>query len=479
MKQRTVRAIAIIIAIAMVLTSLAFVLFIPSVYGATAQDTAKMEQRMQSLEEYLLYIEENYKDQVSLDDLVNGAFAGALTSLNDPYSVYFEESAGASSFQNQINNNYEGVGVTIQKSGNQCLVTDIHTGGPAAKAGIQVGDYLTFIDGKSLDNKALEDIAVLLRGPAGSTVKITVLRSGMSYDITVTREKIQNQAVAYQLMGEDIGYIKISSFDSDSDQEFNKARIALVNQGAEKLILDLRGNGGGLINTAINIADYFVEEGAITHFYRQDKLVETHNATKAHIPPLPTVVLIDNNSASATELLAAAVKDHKGATLVGKTTYGKGVAQMVGTLPYEGSFKLSVFYFVSPLKNDIHGKGVEPDYWVDNQIASDLVKAKASYEGFVPMKEKVKPSAGMTGLNVYGAQQRLQLLGYPVQPTAVMDPETVKAVTDFQRNMGLWPYGVLDYTTMVQLDTQSYNYSHGVVTEDYQLEKARELLKDN
>ena len=107
------------------------------------------------------------------------------------------------------------------------------------------------------------------------------------------------------------------------------------------------------------------------------------------------------------------------------------------------------------------------------------MKAKASYEGFVPMKEKVKPSAGMTGLNVYGAQQRLQLLGYPVQPTAVMDPETVKAVTDFQRNIGLWPYGVLDYTTMVQLDTQSYNYSHGVVTEDYQLEKALELLKDN
>jgi carboxyl-terminal processing protease len=479
MKQRTVRAIAIIIAIAMVLTSLAFVLFIPSVYGATAQDTAKMEKRIKSLEEYLLFIEQNYKDQVSLDDLVNGAFAGALSSLNDPYSVYFEETEGAGQFQDQVNNNYEGVGVTIQKSGNQCLVTDIHTGGPAAKAGIKSGDVLTFIDGKSLANKSLEDIAMLLRGPAGTAVKITVLRDGASYDITVTREKIQNQAVTYQLMGEDIGYIKISSFDSDSDQEFNQARIALVNQGAEKLILDLRGNGGGLINGAMRVADYFVEEGVLTHFYRQGKQVETHMATKGIVAPLPSVILVDHNSASATELLAAAVKDHKAAPLVGNATYGKGIAQMVGTLPYEGSFKLSIFYFLSPNKNDIHGKGVQPDYVVENFVARDLVKAKASYEGFVPMKEQVKPSAGMTGLNVYGAQQRLQLLGYPIKLTAVMDPETVKAVTDFQRSIGLWPYGVLDYTTMIQLDTQSYNYSHGVVTQDHQLNKALEILKSS
>lgn len=476
MKQTTIKAIAIVIIVAMVLTSVAFVFFIPAVYGTTTTEKQRVQEGLKALEDYILYIDENYKDNVAIEDVLKGAFSGVTQSLGDPFSVYFQKPEGGQNFQQMVNNDYEGVGVTISKSVDQCLVTDLHSGGPAAKAGIKIGDVFTHIDGIDIGQKSLEEIALLLRGPAKSQVKISILRDGISYDLTVTRDRILSKAVSYQLMEDKIGYIKITSFDSDADQEFNKARIALVNQGAESLILDLRGNGGGLINTAINIADYYIEEGDITHFYRQGKLIETYASTKSNQYILPTVALVDGGSASATELLVGALQDSKTAKVVGTRTYGKGVAQMVGALGNEGSFKLSVFYFLTPDKKQIDKKGITPDFIVSNLVAADLATAKSEFGKFVPMKEKVKASLGTTGLNVYGAQQRMALMGYNITPSGVMGPETVLAVQAFQRDAGLWPYGTLDYTTMSKIDAWAYDYSHGIVKQDKQLIKAKEIL---
>lgn len=477
MKQRTVKAIAIIIAIAMVLTSVAFVFFIPSVYGATPTETQRLQDSMKTLEDYILYVKENYKDDVAVEKLIKGAFSGVSQSLGDPFSVYFEKPEGGQSFQDQVDNkNYEGIGVTISKNGNQCVIIDLASDGPAVRAGVKIGDVFTHIGGVDISQKPLEEIASLLRGPAKTKVNIKLLRNGASYDLAVDRGKILSNVVEYQLMDNKIGYIKIKSFDNDVDQEFNKARIYLVNKGAESIILDLRGNGGGLINTAISVADYFVEEGAITHFYRQGKLIETHSATKSNQPVLPTVVLIDGGTASATEMVVGALQDSKTATVVGTKSYGKGIGQTIGSLGQEGSFKLSIIYFVTPNKTPIDKKGITPDFIVKNNVAEDTIVAAASYSKFAPMNEKTKPSLGTTGLNVYGAQERMALMGYGITPSGIMGPETVIAVKQFQKDAGLWSYGVLDYTTMAKIDLWAHDYSYGIVTDDKQLKKAKEIL---
>ena len=268
MKQKTVRVIALIIVLAMVITSVAFVFFSTGAYAAEApqpstvsdEELQELEQRLDSLEEYMLFIKKFFKDDVSLDKLINGAFDGTTDILGDPYSIYYEDAQTASNYQQDVSGNYEGVGVTIQRSGGQCVITDLAFGGPAAGAGIQTGDVILELDGIDISEKTLAEISSMLRGEAGTKVNIKILRNGAVYEIDVTRALIAATSVKYELLENDIGYIKISSFDNDSDFELKKARIALIDSGAKSLILDIRDNGGGLINVAVRIADQFIEE---------------------------------------------------------------------------------------------------------------------------------------------------------------------------------------------------------------------------
>ncbi len=485
MKQKTVRVIALIIVLAMVITSVAFVFFSTGAYAAEApqpstvsdEELQELEQRLDSLEEYMLFIKKFFKDDVSLDKLINGAFDGTTDILGDPYSIYYEDAQTASNYQQDVSGNYEGVGVTIQRSGGQCVITDLAFGGPAAGAGIQTGDVILELDGIDISEKTLAEISSMLRGEAGTKVNIKILRNGAVYEIDVTRALIAATSVKYELLENDIGYIKISSFDNDSDFELKKARIALIDSGAKSLILDIRDNGGGLINVAVRIADQFIEEGPITHLYRQGELVNTIEATRTNENSIPMTVLVNSKSASASELLAGALQDSEKATIVGTKTYGKGIAQALGTLEDQGGYKLSICYFLTPDQRDIDGVGITPDVEVQNHVAEDMMAAQSFYAGFAPMNEKVKASQGMTGLNVYGAQQRLQLMGYNVKITGVMDAGTVAAVRSFQSVAGLWAYGVLDYTTMKSLDTAAYNYAYGIAADDAQLKEAIRILK--
>jgi carboxyl-terminal processing protease len=208
-------------------------------------------------------------------------------------------------------------------------------------------------------------------------------------------------------------------------------------------------------------------------------LVSVQRVSGKNYAPIPIVMLINGGSASASEILAGALKDSGVATLVGTDTYGKGVGQTMFSVPDGGAIKLSTFYFETPDKHPVDKVGISPDYYVAMPPPAAIAEGiSAQYMSFAPLAETKKPVLGDTGLNVFGAQQRLALLGYDVTATGTMDEATEAAVKRFQSSVGLYAYGVLDYGTMARLDEECAKYATGTAPgEDPQLAKAVELLR--
>jgi carboxyl-terminal processing protease len=483
--RKLAKIIAIIIAVAMIVTSFSFILFLPSViglegsvvYAAGNEDEEDLDQQLKNLKQYIEFIQRNYKDDVTLKELANGAFEGVVNSLNDPYSVYYETTEEGNDFIEAVSGEFSGVGLSVEDYNGQCRVISPIADTPADKAGIKSGDIIVKINQVDVSKKTVDEAVALMRGEEGTKVTVTVKRAGQTLSFTMTREKIKTASVQYEMKQDKVGYIKIASFDNDSDVEFRKACIALVNKGAESLIIDIRNNPGGLISTAAEIANQLIKKGPIVHFEQKGKILETISTDGTATLDLPVVLLVNQGSASSSEILAGALQDSKAATLVGTTTFGKGVSQQVVNFSNGTSMKLSMYYFLTPNKRKIDHVGIVPEYTVQNSKDIDIEALTEKYLSFAPMSEKVKPKAGDTGLNVYGAQQRLNLMGYSVKTSGTMDVQTVAAVKQFQKEKKLYPYGILDYTTMNLLDKAVTEYITGTTDgKDLQLEKALELV---
>ncbi|MDD3350100.1 MAG: S41 family peptidase [Eubacteriales bacterium] len=506
MSQKMTRLVAKIIAItliaAMVITSFTFVFYMGStnggVYAATPEvstsgeltalanplytegtsDDAKLSADVDYLEDLIREIQENYKDEISYDYLVNGAFEGVFESLGDPYSVYYTTADEGNSFVESVDGEFSGVGVSIADYNGQCKVVAPIAGTPADRAGILSGDFIVKVNGQDVSGLSVDTIATMLRGQVGTQVTVTILRAGKNISFTLTRELIRTTSVEYKLLEDKIGYISLSQFDSDSDNEFIKAKNELLAQGADSFIIDVRDNPGGYIAVAAKIAEEMMPAGAITHLTQKGNVVETLSADGSGDASHPIVLLVNGGSASASEILAGAWQDSKAAVLVGTTTFGKGIAQQMYDLKNGAAMKLSMYYFVTPQKKVIDKVGITPDYYVSNYANVDTAALTAQYETFAPMKEAKKPKAGETGLNVYGAQQRLLMLGYSLTVNGTMDQSTVAAVKTFQKQQGFNAYGTLDYATMNRLEQATTAFILGATAkEDLQMNKALELLK--
>jgi carboxyl-terminal processing protease len=480
MSQKTARAIAKIIAIllvaALVVTTFAYV-FGEESYAAEPTPTEVADQ-LALLAELMNLVQFYYKDQVSLQDLLDGAFSGTIDSLNDPFSVYFVSTEEGQEFLQSVSGTYSGVGLelTMDEKG-QVSVVSVLPGSPALDAGMLAGDRILRVDGMDISGLTLTQVVLLIRGEAGTQVRVTVERSAQTLQFPLVRDEINQIAVESQMLSDGIGYIRIKSFDEDCVQEFTNAKLRLMAQGAAAFVIDVRDNPVGDVDSAVQIAGQFLPKVEVTHFSRKGEIVQTLSSDGYGVSGIPIVLLTNGNSASASEILAAAWKEHHAATLVGTQTYGKGIAQQLLEMQNGKYVKLSTFYFLTPRKNMIDGKGVAPDYVVENFSAAEQEALAALYASFVPMRESVKPAAGAEGLNVYGAQQRLQMLDYAYEVSGLMDEATVAAVTQFQRDSGLYPYGVLDYTTRDRLELEAAAAASGKVsTEDRQLAKALELL---
>ncbi|MBO4725168.1 MAG: PDZ domain-containing protein [Firmicutes bacterium] len=496
MGKSTVKLVAILIALALIITSFSFVFFLPAAYGATntyaeqakqKEDSMTDEEkadvllnRLNFLYQYINYVDQNYKDEVEINDLIDGAFNGVTNALGDQFSEYFLTQESADAFTTYVENTFVGIGVRITTTADGgSEITGLIEGGPAEKIGIKAGDRIAAVDGEDATHWDSTVSSQHLRGEKGTTVKVTVIRDGQKLDFTIKRDTVSDASVSYSMLEDsDIGYIYINKFDVDTATEFKTDYEQLLALGAKAFLLDLRENGGGYTNQAEKIADYIMEGVTIDQYEQQGVVYQTNKANDGHKISEPMVVLVNGNTASSAELLAGALQQG-GYKLVGDKTYGKGFSQVMQSLVDGHSFKLSTSYFLVGNGVKITTEGLTPDYLVTSGTlsAEEREAFAAAAENFASFPLTEKPAKGASGLTVYAAQQRLGALGYDTSYNSMMDDKTVAAVKAFQKDYGLYAYGTLDLTTQKTLDTAVKTAASGLDNAEAQEEKALEVLK--
>ena len=324
-------------------------------------------EHVQKIVRTVALIEQKYLWESDVETLTDGAVKGMLNSLGDKYTTYIDDDTVAG-FMEQVSGDVYGIGVyTAEDENGQIVILAPLPESPAEAAGIEAGDIIRAIDGKSTDTMTLDEAVSLMRGRPNTTVKITIERNGTEYTYTVKRFKLGNTVtVSGEILEEnpEIAYLRIREFSVQTGTEFAEQVNALVQEGFGGLILDLRDNGGGEVNAAVEVARIFVPSGPIVHVVSGDGSTDTKNATTAQLE-VPMVVLVNGNTASASEILAAALKESGVAMLVGTQTFGKALVQGVYMYADGTAMKITEAKYLTPKQNDINGIGISPDVKVE------------------------------------------------------------------------------------------------------------------
>ena len=309
-------------------------------------------------------IEYYYVEDLDEDAMADGLYSGLMNSLGDPYAEYYTPDQWIA-MQNSTEGIYYGIGAYMKKDTvtGYPQITGIIRETPAEEAGLLIDDYIYEVDGKDVFDMNLSDVTGMIKGPEGTTVSLTVIRpsTGEELDMTIERRKVETPTVEYEMLEGNIGYISIAEFDTVTVDQFAEALATVKGNNMEGLILDLRGNPGGSLNAVVEIARMLLPKGMIV--YTEDKYGERNEYTcdGQRCIDVPMVVLVNGGSASASEILAGAIKDYGIGTLLGTTTYGKGIVQRLIALDDGSAIKLTVSHYYTPLGNDIHKVGVVPD----------------------------------------------------------------------------------------------------------------------
>lgn len=338
-------------------------------------------------------IKQYFWQDVDESTLEEGVYKGLLESLDDPYSVYYTHDELVQQ-QQQTEGIYYGIGAYISQDNEMgyVRVSKIIKNTPAEASGLQQDDYIYKVDGEDMQGKDSSYVVSKIKGEAGTKVTITVVREGATdpIDIEVERQKIESPTVEYQMLDNDMAYIQITEFDLVTTEQFEEAYKQAQADGMKGLILDLRSNPGGNLSTVCDIARMILPKGLIV--YTEDKYGkrEEYTCDGANQIKVPLVVLTNGYSASASEILAGAVKDYGIGTLVGTTTYGKGIVQKVINLSDGSAVKLTVSNYFTPNGNNIHKIGIDPDVEVEfdaeqykNGVDNQLEKAKEVLAGLM------------------------------------------------------------------------------------------------
>lgn len=322
-------------------------------------------------------LEKKYIGEINDDELIDGAIKGYVAALGDPYTVYYTKEEMKEIMQ-ETNGNYVGIGIymTLDKEKNVITVIKPMEDSPAEKAGILPGDIIVKVDGEGYTGEQMEEASNRIKGESGTKVKLEILRGTETKEFEITRQKVLISHITTKVLEGNIGYIAISDFDGGCADEFENKYKKLQEQGIKKLIIDIRNNGGGIVDEAIDILDLITDKDS-TLLITTDKN-NNEEITKAKKDPtikMPIVVLTNGYSASASEILAGALKDNKKATIVGTTTYGKGVIQELRQLTDGSGLKITTNEYFTPNHNAINKIGVTPDVEVD---LSDEAKTKVN-----------------------------------------------------------------------------------------------------
>jgi carboxyl-terminal processing protease len=306
--------------------------------------------------------------------MIYGAIRGMLGTLNDPNTI-FSDPVHTKIEQSNMEGHFGGVGVEIRMIDDDLTVIRPMEGTPGERAGLLPGDVITHVDGKSIKGMDIIDAMTLIRGPEGTKVVLTIKREGKEpFDVTIIRERIQIRTVKYEMMDDGVAYILLRQFDGNATKEIQRAYAELEKQNPKALILDLRGNPGGLLGEAISVSSQFLPEGSLVAIEREKDGEKKFTAQGGGVAlNIPMVVLINEGSASASEIVAGALQDHGRAKLIGETTHGKGSVQNVHDLRDGSSVRVTIAHWYTPHGRLVHEKGLDPDIVVE--LTEDDMKA--------------------------------------------------------------------------------------------------------
>ncbi|MDO5521625.1 MAG: S41 family peptidase [bacterium] len=341
--------------------------------GGVSLDYSKVSEKLKVLEQYVDYV---FLDKADAEKLETGIYNGFVDALGDKYSSYYT----AEEYQDLMESTdgqYCGIGAYVaqDKDTGTITITSPFENGPAAKAGIKENDVLYSVNGKEVKGQELNDVVSSMKGTAGTKVKVGVLRDDSTTPlyVEITLEDVEVPTVSYKMLEDKIGYIIVSKFDKVTSTQFRTAIDDLQKQGMKGLVIDLRGNPGGLLTSVTDMLDRIIKDGTLVYTKDKNGEGETFKAEDKDSLDLPMSVLINKGSASASELFAGAIQDYGVGTLVGTTSYGKGIVQNIYKL-YDGSaIKLTVSKYYTPKGRNIQGTGIEPDIKVE--LDEDLKNA--------------------------------------------------------------------------------------------------------
>lgn len=492
--------IAVVLAIALTLN----IIFCTSAFAVEEQIQTQAQENSinaEYLESVMGLIQQKYNGNINEKALIESTIKGMFGSM-DQYTMFLNQNE-FNSFYESLGGAVEGVGIQAQFADNYVVVLKVFSNSPAQKAGMFSGDKIAEVDGESVVGKQLDDVIEKIKGPAGTTVKLGILRQGVKDILTLEMERAQVivPSVKYEVRG-DIGYILIDSFAANAYSGVSEALNLFDSKQITKVVLDLRNNLGGYVDQAVEVAKYFVPKGLITKLdYKDVNMEDESYYSSLEKTKYELAVLVNENSASAAEILTGAIKDTKAGVIIGNKTFGKAKVQdAIPILTPEAYERLNrnndnktvnAFDFTDVQESDVLGysKMTIGMYYTPDGLCIDLkgiepnieVKA-ASPSGsgiqvnlLEPVTVTVKPVLGTQYMDVQYAECILKLLKYDVDtPDVTFDKKTFAAIKKFQKDNKVYSYGVLDFTTQKLLNKHLDTLKQ---TQDAAYAKAAEVLK--